>query len=310
MRKLPPLASLRAFEAAARHLSFKRAAEELAVTPTAISHQVRLLEETLGLPLFERRVREVRLTEAGVTLYPALRDGFDSMADAVDRVRPGPGPAAVTLSATLAFVGKWLLPRVERLDAAGRGVRLNVLASNAPADLAAGEAEIAIRYGQGPWPGCRADLMFETAYAPVCSPRLGIAEAAEIAAARLIHFVWSRPDATSPVWPAWFERAGLPYPIAGEALTFSDETHALQAAVAGQGVALMNLALAAEELASGALVAVGPALRGHPMWVVTPDRPGAVPAAVEAAVEDVRAWLLAEASAFGERFASLGLPKP
>ncbi|WP_309089354.1 LysR substrate-binding domain-containing protein [Phenylobacterium sp.] len=303
MRKLPPLASLRAFEAAARHLSFKRAAEELAVTPTAISHQVRLLEDTLGLPLFERRVREVRLTEAGRTLYPGVRDGFDGMAAALDQVRRPTGPVPVTLSATLAFVGKWLLPRVEGLEAAARGLQLNVLASNAPADVAAGEADVAVRYGRGPWPGCRADLLFETAYAPVCSPRLAIRATTDVAGARLIHFVWTRPDATSPVWPAWFERAGLSYPAGGEALTFSDETHALQAAIAGQGVALMNLALAVDELASGALVAIGPALRGHPMWVVTPDRARAAAAAAE-----VRDWLLAEAQTFSARFAALGVP--
>lgn len=307
MRKLPPLASLRAFEAAARHLSFKRAADELAVTPTAISHQVRLLEETLGLPLFERRVRSVELTEAGRTLYPALRDGFDGMAAALDQLRRPPDQVAVTLSATLALVGKWLLPRVEGLDATGRGLRLNVLASNAPADLVAREADIAVRYGRGPWPGCRAELMFETAYAPVCSPRLNLRRAGDVAQARLIHFLWTRPDATSPVWSAWFERAGLDYPANPEALTFSDETHALQAAVAGQGVALMNLALAAEDVASGALIALGPALRGHPMWVVTPDRPRP---GVEDAVEQVRAWLLAEAERFNRQFAALGLPPP
>jgi LysR family glycine cleavage system transcriptional activator len=304
MRRLPPLASLRAFEAAARHLSFKRAAQELAVTPTAISHQVRLLEETLAQPLFERGVRQVRLTPAGRALYPPLREAFDRMADAVGELRrPAAGPPAVALAATLTFTAKWLLPRVAALRARHPDVRLNVVASNDPADLVAGEADVAVRYGAGPWPGCRAERLFEAGFAPVFSPRLALGRREDLRGAPLIHFTWTHPEPDSPLWPAWFARAGLPYEPTAAALAFSDETHALQAAVAGEGVALVNLALVADELAAGALVApFGPVLRGRPWWLVVPER--GRPEIAEP-VAAVRTWLLDEAAGFSARLQTL-----
>ena len=145
MRRLPPLAALRAFEAAARHLSFKRAAEELLVTPTAVSHQIRLLEETMGLRLFERRTRQVVMTEAAQRLYPVLRDGFDAFARTIDGLSAKPRPSTVTLTATRAFTARLLVPRVASFQERRSDVTLRLLAADEPVDLAAGTADLAIR---------------------------------------------------------------------------------------------------------------------------------------------------------------------
>src|SRR5438552_16767731 len=150
MRRLPPLGMLRAFEAAARHLSFKRAALELAVTPTAISHQIGRLEENLGVALFERRARRVILTPAGRTLFPVLRDGLDAFADAIDGLHAHKARRSVTLSATTAFTAKWLVPRAASFRAAYPDLDLRLHASDEPVDLAAGTVDAAIRYGRGP----------------------------------------------------------------------------------------------------------------------------------------------------------------
>ena len=138
MRRLPPLASLRAFEAAARHLSFKRAAEELLVTPTAISHQVRLLEETIGLRLFLRGTRQVTLTAEAQLLYPVLRDGFDAFARALGALRARPGRPAVTITATTAFTARWLLPRLAGFRERRPDIDLKLLASEETVDLEGG----------------------------------------------------------------------------------------------------------------------------------------------------------------------------
>ena len=297
MRRLPPLAALRAFEAAARHLSFKHAAAELAVTPTAISHQVRLLEDTLGQRLFERRTRRVILTAAGHALYAPLRDGFDAIAEAVDSVRATTDPGAVTLTATMAFTSKWLVPRVAAFRARFPGISLRLLASDDVIDLRAGGADIAVRYGGGTYPGCRSQLLFQGSFAPVCSPRLNIRAPADLERHALIHSEWRNVDERTPVWPRWYAEAGLRYRPTESQIVFSDETHAIQAAVAGQGIALVSLALVADELATGALVTpFGPAIEGHGFHIVIPDS-----RAEDGKVEAVRVWLAGEAAFSGSQ---------
>jgi LysR family glycine cleavage system transcriptional activator len=264
MRRLPPLSMLRAFEAAARHLSFKRAALELAVTPTAISHQIGRLEEHLGVPLFERRARRVALTAPGKTLFPALRDGLDSFADVVDSVRAGKGRRHLTLSATTAFTAKWLVPRVASFRAAHPDLDLRLHASDELVDLAAGTVDAAIRYGRGIYPGLESEELIVDRFAPLCSPRLGISDPGQLRAATLIHFEWKLSGRETPVWRRWFAAAGLRTVDPAAGVTFSDESHAIQAAVAGQGVALLSLVLVSDELASGALVQpFGPVVPGY-----------------------------------------------
>jgi LysR family glycine cleavage system transcriptional activator len=294
MRKLPPLATLRAFEAAARHLSFKRAADELAVTPTAISHQIRLLEETLGQKLFERRTRRVIMTSAAQTLYTPLRDSFDTIAQAVERVSAIKAASTVTLTATMAFTSRWLVPRVAAFRNRYPGINLRLLASDDVIDLRTGAADIAVRYGAGTYPGCRSQLLFQETFAPVCSPHLNIRTPTDLELHALIHSEWRQVDEITPTWPRWYAKAGLPYQRSGSDIVFTDETHAIQAAVAGQGVALAGVALVDDELATGTLtVPLGPTLTGRGFYLVIPDSH-----LDDGSVEAVREWLTGEATRF------------
>lgn len=296
-RRLPPLLALRAFEAAAAHLSFQRAAQELSVTPSAISHQVRALEESLGQPLFRRLTRQLALTPAGHRLFDDLRTGFDLLEAGVDKLRRPPASQAVTLSTNTAFAARWVLPRIEAFRKACPGVELRLHASDTLVDLARGEADIAVRSGNGNWPGLVSRELMRERYAPLCSPMLGLNDAADLPKYRLIHCDW-QPQALAPaVWPRWFREAGIAPPrgraMKASGLSFSDETHAMLAALAGHGVALLSLTLSAEELRSGALVQpFGPALDTGSYFLAVAngreDEPG---------VRAVWEWIASQASA-------------
>ena len=258
-RRLPPLGALRAFEAAARLQSFKRAAEELSVTPTAISHQIRALEEQIGVRLFERQTRRVALTAAAERLYPVLRKGFDAFAEAIAELAVRSQRRALTLSATLSFTAKWLVPRVASFRQACPDLDLRLHASDDPVDLHAGVADAAIRYGRGPYPGLIAERLIENRFAPVCSPRLALTQPGDLRGQALLHSEWR----------AWCERAGLDGIDVEAGLRFTDESHAIQSAIAGHGVALLSLALVADDLAAGTLLQpFGPVLEGYPHWFV------------------------------------------
>ncbi|MBJ6759167.1 transcriptional regulator GcvA [Myxococcaceae bacterium JPH2] len=297
MRDLPPLSALRAFEAAARHLSFKKAAEELSVTPTAISHQVRQLEEWLGLQLFERQVRRVALTREGRELFPSLREGFDTLVRGIDAIRAAPRQEVLTLSSTVAFTSKWLVPRVPAFRAACPGLDLRLHASDEAVDLRAGDVDLAIRYGRGAHAGLRSELLCQDRFAPVCSPRLGVRSQEDLSRHPLIHFEWRRVEEATPTWSRWFGSIGRRYRAPSGELRFTDESHAIQAAIAGQGIAMVSLVLVAEELASGALVQpFGPDLGGfayHLVYVDTPRHAERLSA--------VRQWLLTEAKTLEAR---------
>lgn len=294
-RRLPPLGALRAFEAAARLASFKRAADELAVTPTAISHQIRLLEDQLGVRLFERRTRQVALTADAAQLYPVLREGFDAFAAAVAAIAARRARRAITLSATVSFTAKWLVPRVAAFRAAYPDFDLRLHASDDPVDLHAGVADAAIRYGHGPYPGLVCLPLIDDVFAPVCSPRLGVRVPEDLRAQPLLHVEWRHPAARTPSWRGWCERAGLRDVEVDAGLRYTDDSHAIQAAIAGQGVALLSLALVADDLASGLLVQpFGPTLEGYRHNLVYPD--GGPPGAEVAALRD---WLLAQVAGDG-----------
>lgn len=264
-RRLPALSALRAFEAAAAHQSFQRAAQELSVTPTAISHQVRGLEATLGEPLFRRLTRQLALTPTGLRLFHALRAGFDTIEAGVESLHKRRAAGAVTLTTNTAFAARWLLPRMAAFREACPDIELRLHASEAVADLIRGEADLAVRSGSGHWPGLTACKLMPERYAPVCSPLLGLRRAADLSRHQLIHFDW-QPHARAPaLWSRWFREAGIAAPKArtskAAGLSFSDETHAVLATLAGHGVALLSLTLVAEELRTGALQQpFGPAL--------------------------------------------------
>ena len=291
-RRLPPLSALRAFEAAARHGSFKQAAQELAVTPTAISHQIRTLEEHAGLALFERRARKVMLTDAGAQLYPVLRDGFDAFAAVMERLTRRRRRAQVTISATIAFTARWLVPRVAAFRALHPQIDLQLLASDDVVDLDTADVDIAVRYGSGPHPGFAVVPLFADRFAPVTNPMLKVESAADLVQRPLIDCQWRRRHPGNPTWARWFAAAGLPEPEGPPLLRFSDESHAIQAAVAGQGVALVSLALAKAELAAGQLIQpLGPSIPGFRHHLLTREDE------TDAAVTAVASWLLSEAEA-------------
>lgn len=291
-RRLPPLSALRSFEAAARHGSFKQAAQELGVTPTAISHQIRALEAHTGLALFARHTRSVVLTDAGAQLYPVLKDGFDAFAHGLERLTRRRGRAQVTISATIAFTARWLVPRVTAFRALYPHIDLQLQASDDVVDLSALEVDIAVRYGNGPYPGFDSAQLFADQFAPVVNPMLSIATAADLLRRPRIEFQWRRRHPDNPTWTRWFAAAGLPEPEEPPQLRFSDESHAIQAAVAGQGIALASSVLVKDDLVAGHLVQpFGPVISGFGYHLL--KREGESAAATIATAQ----WLLSEAEA-------------
>jgi LysR family transcriptional regulator, glycine cleavage system transcriptional activator len=266
MHQLPPLAELRAFEAAARHLSFKKAAAELYVTPTAISHQIKLLERHCGRELFRRRPRPLKLTAAGELLFPAVRDGFVIIANVLEKVRTSGSGGRLRVTATNAFAARWLVPRLPNWREAHPHLKLDILGTDAVLDLAAGEADIAIRYARRPPATGQSIELARDTFHVVANPRLISAggkslSPAEIATFPLIEIEWPSGDRDAPTWQRWqakarrrFKRvpdlARLPH------LAFREELHAIEAAIAGQGIAICSDVLVGAELASGALVEV------------------------------------------------------
>lgn len=271
-RRLPPLSALRAFEAAARHESAKQAAEELSVTATAISHQIRALEESLGLALFVRKPRQLELTMAGRELQQVLESAFDSIGAAVERLSAAPRRHAVTLSTTPAVAVRWLLSWVCLLRDSHPDIDLRIHASHEPVALDGVTADIAIRYGDGRWPGLVAEKLFDNTFIPACSPLLGLHDAAELPRHTLIHFR-NQAVISSPLdWAVWQKQAKVPGLDVAAGLVFSDETHAVSAAVGAQGVALMSRQLIEDELTAGRLVQpFGPELEGKPFFLVYPE---------------------------------------
>ena len=290
MRRLPPLSALRAFEAAARQESFKLAAAELGVTPTAISHQIRQLEAELGMALFVRQTRKVALTPEGRALFVPLRASFDAMVEAVEGLRRRPTRRVATLSAIAAFTARLLVPRVANFLACDPGWDLRLHASDGLVDLHAGEADAAIRYGPGAYPGLTTVPLMSERFAPVCSAHLNIRRPEDLRAATLIH-IDELPQAVQmslPTWDVWAASAGMRGLEAS--LSMNDESSAIQAVIAGQGVALLSLTLVAPELASGALIQpFGPVIEGlHYNLVYPTDR------AEQPAVAILRDWITTE----------------
>lgn len=286
-RRLPPMSTLRAFEAAARHGSFKQAAAELAVTPTAVSHRIRTLEGHLGVRLFDRHVRQVSLTRAGLQLYPVLQQGFDMFDVVIRRLMTPAERERVTISATNAFVAKWLVPRVASFRADHPGIDLQLHASDTVVDLASHAFDIAIRYGKGPYPGCRSEVLFADAYVPVINPMLHAHSPQDMAAYPLIHFDWQKASPDNPTWTKWHAEVGIALSTTQAEFRYSDESHAIQAAVAGQGIALLSRALVADEIAAGRLIdPFGPAIPGYTYHLVTREQ-----SSPSLAVTTVMDWL-------------------
>jgi LysR family transcriptional regulator, glycine cleavage system transcriptional activator len=265
MRKLPPLGSLRAFEAVARQLSFRQAAAELGVTPTAISHQIRILEETCGKPLFRRRPRPLALTEAGERLFPVIRQGFDAFSAAIASASARGEVNPLRVTSTNAFVGRWLVPRLPDWRERHPKIPLEIIGTDTVVNLRAGGADFAIRYARTNPPGLASREIFRDNFFPVCSPALlakvaqPIARAADLMQYPLIHFDWQNWDREAPTWARWFAAAqsvdpGIALASKPWDLSFREELHAIDAVAAGHGIGLCSDVLVSRELKAGTLV--------------------------------------------------------
>jgi LysR family glycine cleavage system transcriptional activator len=262
MNELPPLIELRAFDAAARHLSFKKAAAELGVTPTAISHQIRLLERYCGRPLFRRRPRPLLLTEEGGRLFPVIRDGLEAFATAIASVKRDAGRQPLRITTTNAFASRWLVPRLPRWRKLRPDAPLDVIGTDSVLDLHSGDADVAIRYSRStPADGIAKEFMTDSFY-PACSPQLqssGFKRPADLRGHVLVHSYWAPSDVEAPTWQRWLTAAQkkwrhVPDEKDMEHLSFREELHAIEAVVAGQGIGIFSDVLVASELAAGSLV--------------------------------------------------------
>ena len=281
MRKLPPLRSLQAFEAAARLGSFKSAAAELHVTPTAISHQIRLLERTCGYRLFDRHPKSLELTGAGARLYPGLRDGFDILVSAVTSIAETGTPVPLRVTSPNAFASRWLVPRLPDWRERYPDIPLEIIGTDAVLDLRSGDADVAIRYARTMPTGSVVKEICRDMFFPVCSPALlakdghAIERASDLLRFPLIHFDWMTRDPQAPTWRQWLATAGLIDPSLTAidktwALSFREELHAIDAVVAGQGIAICSDVVVGHELKSGTLVKAHPlSLPGYGFYLVT-----------------------------------------
>jgi LysR family glycine cleavage system transcriptional activator len=281
MNKLPPLIELRAFDAAARHLSFKKAAVELGVTPTAISHQIRLLERYCGRALFRRQPRPLTLTEAGARLFPIIRDGLEAFAIAIATVKRDGDKQPLRVTTTNAFASRWLVPRLPRWRKVRPNAPLDVIGTDSVLDLHAGDADVAIRYARTlPTDGIAKEFLSDSFW-PVCNRELltsGLNGAADLRGQVLVHCYWSPSDLGAPTWQRWLEVARSKWRDVPEFkdmdhLSFREELHAIEAVIAGQGIGIFSNVLVAHELAAGTLVkAFDVSLPGYRFYVVR--RPG------------------------------------
>lgn len=273
MRRLPPLHALRAFEAAARHLHFARAAAELHLTPTAISHQIRQLEEILQVKLFHRYPRPIRLSAEGAALYPVLRDSFDRMSSAIAAISQPDTDRPLTVSVTVAFASLWLMRRLPALRTQ-TGLNLKVEADNLPVDLSGSDIDFAIRYAVRSQPEGHWLPLFEDRLIPLCAPELlrrtPINDDAGVLRLPLIQYRWNCGAETSPSWQRWSHAAGLGHAAPEIAQHFSEEINAIDSALAGQGVVLASSVLANAAVAAGHLIRLSDTdLPGRTFWAVT-----------------------------------------
>jgi LysR family transcriptional regulator, glycine cleavage system transcriptional activator len=283
MNKLPPLIELRAFDAAARHLSFKKAAAELGVTPTAISHQVRLLERYCGRALFRRRPRPLSLTDAGARLFPIIRDGLEGFVTAFAAVKRDRDKQPLRVTTTNAFASRWLVPRLPRWRKLRPNAPLDVIGTDGVLDLHAGDADVAIRYARTlPTDGITKEFLSDSFW-PVCSPELltsGLKRAADLRGHVLVHCWWSPSDLGAPTWQRWLAAArgkwrDVPEFKDMDHLSFREELHAIEAVIAGQGIGIFSDVLVARELAASTLVRpFDLCLPGYRFYLVRrPDHP-------------------------------------
>jgi LysR family glycine cleavage system transcriptional activator len=286
-RRLPPLSTLRPFEAAARLESFTRAAEELHLTHGAVSHQVRALEEHLGVPLFARHGKRVALTAAGRSFAERVRAALEEISQAADALRARRDDR-LTVSVLPSFASRWLMPRLIRFMDAHPELEVNVIATTALANFRDDEVDVAIRFGKGPWPPYACERFMEDEYFPVASRALLRGKRprspGDLLGMRII-----RED--RDLWSEWFEAAGVALGQAPGGPRFNDSTYALQAAARGEGIALARRSIIGEDLERGTLVRLFEISLPAPTsyWFVSPKETAAAPK-----VKAFRDWVKSE----------------
>ncbi len=294
---LPPLSALRAFEAAARLKSFSKAADELNVTPAAISHQIAALEADLGVQLFRRLNRAIELTPSAQVLLPGLSEAFAEIRTSVGRLRAHNDTGTLTVTASPSFAGKWLVLRLYRFQELHPEIDVRISASDNLVDLATGDFDMGIRYGTGRYPGLVVEKLMENEVFPACSPQLvtdgpPLKTPEDLRYHQLIYDQGVDRDPLAATWPMWLRAAGVKDMPAGHGISFSGSHLALDAAIAGHGVVLAYSTLAAADLAAGRLV--------RPFALSLPDRFAyyivTAPGALERPkVKAFRDWLREEA---------------
>jgi LysR family glycine cleavage system transcriptional activator len=299
-RRLPPLNGLKAFEAAARSGSFTRAADELNVTQGAVSHQVKALENTLGLKLFQRERQRVILTEAGRDYLSVIRDALDQIAVGTERLLRRQGSGALTVSTSPDFAAKWLVNRLSRFSEKHPGVDLRISATTHYIDFARDDVDVAIRHGDGDWLGLDMQRLYSERLFPVCSPKLIAGRNRITKPADLLKFPLLRLEDTKN-WARLFEATGVKAAV-GPGPVLNRASMLIDAAIDGQGIALARTALAAWDLINGRLVRpVDASLKvANTYWIVCPKAASNVPKIVA-----FRNWVLAEATEDTRRLKAL-----
>ncbi|HZZ91765.1 MAG TPA: transcriptional regulator GcvA [Usitatibacter sp.] len=300
-----PLNALRAFEAAARHLSFKNAAQELHVTAGAVSHQVKVLEDYLGVALFRRLTRALELTPEASAMLPKVREGLENLVEALERVRHRVATCSLTVVTPPNFAARWLVPRLARFTTAHPNVELHLASRAGMIDgreldvRESGDGPVAmVRFGSGRYPGRHVDEVFAVRYVPVCSPRLlkgahALRKPADLAFHTLLHDDTVTEGGARPSWADWLESAGVKDVDPTRGPRFSDASLALEAAIEGMGVTLAIKALVRSEIESGRLVVPfdisSPAAYAY--YLVTSEAD-----ASQESIQAFRQWLLEEAA--------------
>ncbi|HVF62460.1 MAG TPA: transcriptional regulator GcvA [Casimicrobiaceae bacterium] len=289
--------ALRAFEAAAREKSLTRAAHDLHLTHGAISHQIKALEDALGVRLVERAGRGIRLTDEGERFAIRVRAAFGELAGAVAEIAQRANPRTVRVTAMPSFTARWLLPRIGRFSAAHPGFDLDIRATEALVDLNREDVDLGIRYGRGHYRDLITEYLMDDAFFPVCSP--SIAGGVPKRPSDLARYPLLRSD--DEFWQQWFRAVGLDWPEPTRGTFFNDSSHLMQAAVAGQGVALARRSLLGEDLKNGLLVKPFDAELPSPLryYLVYPQRLKDSPK-----LDAFRSWLHEELAAQGELVAT------
>ena len=258
MNNLPPLNALRVFESAARHLSFTKAAEELNVTPGAVSQQIKTLEDFVGAKLFRREKRALLLTDEAQASLPILREGFDRLLDASKILTSRADTGRLTVSVAPSLAAKWLVPRLDRFHDLHPEIEVWISADMDVVDFAVDDIDVAIRYGAGQYTGLHTEHLMSETIVPVCSPQLLMGEnplrtPADLAHYPLLHDASPDKDDSIPTWSMWLKAAGVEGVDGKKGAKFNQSSLVIESAVAGRGVALAKSALALADLEAARL---------------------------------------------------------